>query len=625
MKGCLGIVVLFVVTALGEYGLLRYTPMSGSVGLPLLSAAMIAVSFATVWGTVLAVKRRRALAISPERWSDGDFVGFSGRITSESAPLAAPASGSTCAIYEYALKCRRESGDHPSDATAFHGMGMSGCRVQSGVHGFRLVGFPILTRVPKTVLSESAALERFAGHLLRSEVRPKPQGVGATLRSLADVLADADGIVRFDEGAYAELDLTPYRERFASDPTSATKELTAFLETERSFIEEAVVPEGQEVTVFGAYRSSDRSIDVGSGLRNMERGLSLGTPGATSSSELVRALITLVVVLGATVGVHRWIVPPLWASRTVEPYRGQGVGFDDALAAVFNRRGGGSTLVSLAQSEDAPAIILLTGLGADANGADGEIRPLEQAGKPATVKALLDAGANPSISGHQGNSPLHHCTERGDLQSVRLLLAHGAPVDAVDDWGNTPLSRAAVYGHVEIGRALLEAKADANHRAKDGSTPLDEARANGHREFVDLVRSAGARETEVTAETGKPVALGDAPIRLLQAYEDALHARDTASLGVLKPAAKSYDWSSTDWEALLGGRPVKITEVTGYADEKRATVRVNGPTADGRPRGLTVGYELARDPAAAAGPLAGYDGWHIEREWIEWGELSKRR
>jgi hypothetical protein len=98
MKGCLGIVVLFVVVALGEYGLLQYTPLSGSFGLPLVSAATIAVSFASVWGTLLAIKRRRALAISPECWRDGDFVGFPGRITSESAPLAAPASGLTCAI-----------------------------------------------------------------------------------------------------------------------------------------------------------------------------------------------------------------------------------------------------------------------------------------------------------------------------------------------------------------------------------------------------------------------------------------------------------------------------------------------------------------------------------------------
>jgi Ankyrin repeats (3 copies) len=226
------------------------------------------------------------------------------------------------------------------------------------------------------------------------------------------------------------------------------------------------------------------------------------------------------------------------------------------------------------------------------------------------VKALLDAGADPSFSGHQGNSPLHHFTERGDLQSVRLLLAHGAQVDTVDDWGNTPLSRAAVYGRVDIGRALLEAKADANHRAKDGSTPLDEARANGHSEFADLLRSAGARETEVTASTGKPVALGDAPVRLLQAYEDALHARDTANLGVLKPAAKGYDWSTTDWDAFLSGRPVRIIEATGYADSKRATIRVHGPTADGRPRGLTLGFDLARDSSAAAyGPLARYDGW----------------
>jgi hypothetical protein len=76
---------------------------------------------------------------------------------------------------------------------------------------------------------------------------------------------------------------------------------------------------------------------------------------------------------------------------------------------------------------------------------------------------------------------------------------------------------------------------------------------------------------------------------------------------------------------LLSGRPVRIIEATGYADSKRATIRVHGPTANGRPRGLTLGFELARDSSGAAyGPLARYDGWHIEREWIEWGELNNR-
>jgi len=623
MKGCLGIVLLFVVLAAGEYVFLLYTPLAGSIGLPLASAATIALALGTLWALFMAIKRRRALATPPERWADGDFVGFSGRIVSENRPLAAPGSGENAALYEYELKRtterRTSDGTEHKDVTAFHGMAMAGCRVHAGVHAFRLVGFPILAQVPKTIVADAAELERIAKYLLTNEMKPKPPGIGATLRSLGEVLADADGIVHFDEGAHDAFDLEPYRTLHATDPAKAVADLAAFLADEEYFVEETRIPESEQVTVFGRYRSADRTIDVGSGLQNLERGISIGGAGSAPSG-LVGSLVGFALFAGAAFGLHRWIGPPLWEAATAERYGGTRIGFDDAIAAALGRDGGGPGLTTLAQSDEARAVRLLTRLGADPNGEEGQLRPLQQAGSFETVKALLDAGAEPSFSGHQGASPLHHFTERGDAESVGLLLEKGARVDAVDDWDNTPLARAAVYGHVEIGRALLDAGADANHHAKDGSTPLDEARAHGKDEFVELLVKSGARETEVTAASGKPVALDDPPVRLLQAYEDALHARDTTTIAELKPSLRGYDWSTTDWDAMLGGRPVKITTANGYASGERATIRIDGPTADGKPRGLTVGFELSRDPAHD-----GHQGWRIDREWIEWGELEKRR
>jgi hypothetical protein len=626
VKGCLALIVLFFALAIAEYFALRYTPLSGSYGLPLVSAATVSISIASLWGMLTALTRKRALGVPPDRWTDGDFVGFSGRIVSEGSPLAAPASGEASAIYEYELKCSRQSGDDEVNVTAVQGMGMAGCRVESGANAFRLIGFPILAQVPKSRLDDLGSLERIAAHLLRSDVRPKPENIAATLRSLGEVLADADGIVHFDQHAHLDLDLGPYKERQAADPQAAAAELGAFLEGDAFFVDETLIRDGAEVTVFGAFRGAARAIDIGSGLQNVSRGLSLGAPGgAGSRAELVRAAVTCVVVLAITAALHRWMVPPLRASATTERYHGDPIGFDEAIGAVFGSQDARSKLVTLAQSDDASAIILLTRLGADPDGAGSDPRPLQQAGSTATAKALLDAGADPNFRGHQGNSPLHYATERGNLKTVRLLLAHRARVDLVDDWGNTPLARAAVYGHLDIGRALLDAHADPNHRAKDGSAPLDEARANGNTEFVELLLSHGATETEVSAKTGHPVSLEDPPVRLAQAYEDALRAQDTETIAVLNPSMRGYDWSTTDWDAMLSGRPVRFVQARGFIAPDRATIRVGGPTADGG-RGLTIGFALARDGSAvSAHRLARYDGWHIEREWIEWGELKAKR
>jgi hypothetical protein len=241
------------------------------------------------------------------------------------------------------------------------------------------------------------------------------------------------------------------------------------------------------------------------------------------------------------------------------------------------------------------------------------------------VKALVEAGANVDFANEDGTTTLIRFAERGDADTVRYLLSRGAKVDAADRWGNTALARAAVYGRVDVGEALLEAGADPDHRAKDGAAPLDVARAEGNEDFARFLRERGARETEVTADNGRPVVLGEPLVRLLDAYAGALAAHDTASLAVLNRSLEGVDWSRTDWAALLSGRPVRVEKAVGFVSADRATVRVAGPTADGKPRGLTIGFTLSRDPASAtAGPLAAYSGWRIEREWIEWGEIKRR-
>lgn len=96
-----------------------------------------------------------------------------------------------------------------------------------------------------------------------------------------------------------------------------------------------------------------------------------------------------------------------------------------------------------------------------------------------SVKALLDAGANPEERDH-GATPIVIAAELPEpvaTQIAAALLDHGAAVDATVErgpWdGETALTRAARRGNVPLVTFLLDHGADANHRMRgSGHTPL---------------------------------------------------------------------------------------------------------------------------------------------------------
>jgi ankyrin repeat protein len=86
-------------------------------------------------------------------------------------------------------------------------------------------------------------------------------------------------------------------------------------------------------------------------------------------------------------------------------------------------------------------------------------------GHTATVKLLLDAGADPNLESYQGRTPLMRA---GNTEICRMLLAAGADAKAVDDHGNTVLMWPS---DAECCRILLEAgaRADAVNRFGAGA------------------------------------------------------------------------------------------------------------------------------------------------------------
>lgn len=123
----------------------------------------------------------------------------------------------------------------------------------------------------------------------------------------------------------------------------------------------------------------------------------------------------------------------------------------------------------------------------------------ESAGDPATITALLEAGAALHGRDRSDHTPLHHASQSGTPANVRALLAAGAQVDmrasgfAVDwGWDWTPLHLAAQNPDPEVVRVLLGAGADVNARAYYGQTPLHLAAGNENSEVAALLLEAGA-------------------------------------------------------------------------------------------------------------------------------------
>ncbi len=627
MKGCLYLLVVALVVGGVEYAALWHTPMAGSIGLPILSAFLTLTGLGAVWSVIASWRKMKALAKNPRDWRDGELVGLSGQIRSDRAPVIAPASGKSCAIFEYELG-RDGDGDSRSDMRkAFIGMVASGASLHAAGGRFHLNGFPILQQLPTDRYGSTEHLRRMAERLLAVPVKPHSGGlgsIGAALAELGEILADADGIVSHDQASFYGFDLDEFREQ----GESAVAALADYLYENRYYVQEKCVPEGATVTVFGRYRASDRSIDIGSGMSHAEHGLTLGAVGGRGGGgggggELIRSLVSLVVFGGLAVGVNYWFGRALWPSFTAENYGGRTVPLEDAIAASFHRPIHGSRLQDYCCGDSLPALELLRRLGARPPTASGS-DPLDQARDASSMKALLDFGIDPNHASDDGTTTLMTAAVRGDPEVVRLLLAAGAKVDPVDRWGMTALHHAARGGNTATVAALIAAGADLDRRDRSGEAPLDEARANGADEAVALLLAKGAKETEVTAANGQAVALGSPQVQVIDAFLAATYARDQATMAALDDNYKSVRWDDIRWDDFLGGRPTRVASVDGYASADRATVRIKGPDGQGRAVGMTLGFDLERDyEAPKDSPVARNGGWRITRDWIDWSELER--
>ena len=116
----------------------------------------------------------------------------------------------------------------------------------------------------------------------------------------------------------------------------------------------------------------------------------------------------------------------------------------------------------------------------------------------ASVRALLQTGADVNATQVDGTTALHWAAYHDDAETVQLLVRAGAKVNAVNRYGVPPLAQACINGNAAVVKLLLEAGADVNATMKGGETVLMLAARSGNAEAVKalLARDAktGARE-----------------------------------------------------------------------------------------------------------------------------------
>ena len=142
--------------------------------------------------------------------------------------------------------------------------------------------------------------------------------------------------------------------------------------------------------------------------------------------------------------------------------------------------------------------------------AGATVGPLEAAAL-GDVKRL--EGADLSVRGGDGFTPLHLAAFFGGADVVRFILATGADpdADAENPFSVRPLHSACARGDRDCARALLEAGANPNLAQQRGYTPLHSAAHLDDLELAKLLLAHGADPLAADDDGRLPRDLSESP------------------------------------------------------------------------------------------------------------------
>jgi len=152
-------------------------------------------------------------------------------------------------------------------------------------------------------------------------------------------------------------------------------------------------------------------------------------------------------------------------------------------ATVFIACHYGPSSSATASGNDVASMKRMLDAGADPNARDSagctSLIAAARAGNVAMIHLLTSRGADPNLRDAAINSwtPLQHAIHKAQPGSVSALLDAGANPNGTDANGATPLMMAAGYGYADIVKILLARGANPRLATRDGITAIDLARS----------------------------------------------------------------------------------------------------------------------------------------------------
>jgi ankyrin repeat protein len=143
------------------------------------------------------------------------------------------------------------------------------------------------------------------------------------------------------------------------------------------------------------------------------------------------------------------------------------------------------------------SLMIANGTAVNAASGDGDQRHTAlmfaaSEGAVRSTRALLHGGADHSLSGVRGFTPLHVASMRGHADLVQLLLSRGAQLEMRTAQGFTPLMYGGQEGHLAVCQLLVQAGAEVNAVNHGGSAPLLFAPREGHLGILCYLLKHGA-------------------------------------------------------------------------------------------------------------------------------------